>query len=280
MIEVFRFDGVRKNAGGVSIERTLLASDESYQLHGHDYYEIFFITNGSVVHKLNNEPDHLPMGSMCLIRPGDVHSLRRAGSNGEATLINVAFSADLLIRLCPFADQYTLRKARLSSAEQQFLLHQIDSLKRCSQTDAALVHSVSCAIILTAFSLLMMHGGRKADSPPSWLEYCMTQACQPENFTVGLRRLVELSGVSQEHLSREMRRYYDLTPSQYINQLRLEHACMLLRTTVFSVTEIVLRCGFCSISYFNCLFRETYGCTPVAYRKSLNVSGPRQEPNL
>ncbi len=60
----------------------------------------------------------------------------------------------------------------------------------------------------------------------------------------------------------------NLSPMQYVNRLRLEHAARILADdTAASVTEIAFRCGFSSSQYFATLFRGQYRCTPKEYRK-------------
>lgn len=59
----------------------------------------------------------------------------------------------------------------------------------------------------------------------------------------------------------------NLTPQQYLSELRLSHAKMLLLTRNDSVEYIAEKCGFSSISYFDYQFKKTYGISPVGFRK-------------
>lgn len=58
-----------------------------------------------------------------------------------------------------------------------------------------------------------------------------------------------------------------MTPTAFLNTIRLEQAAMLLRTTEESVLDIMLECGFNNVSYFNQRFREGFGITPTRYRQ-------------
>ena len=62
-----------------------------------------------------------------------------------------------------------------------------------------------------------------------------------------------------------------MTPMQYIQNYRLQMACQMLGETRASVTEISHACGLGSSSYFGKVFREYMKCTPVEYRKRLEV---------
>lgn len=60
------------------------------------------------------------------------------------------------------------------------------------------------------------------------------------------------------------------TPTSYLLQKRMEHACALLSarrvgSTDALISTIALDCGFSDISYFNRLFRKSFGCAPGRY---------------
>ena len=67
--------------------------------------------------------------------------------------------------------------------------------------------------------------------------------------------------------------------NDYVNSLRISHACRLLRDSELSVTEISDAVGFNTQRTFNRAFLRFRSCTPVEYRHSLadrsdNVSIP------
>lgn len=53
---------------------------------------------------------------------------------------------------------------------------------------------------------------------------------------------------------------------EYLNRVRTNKACYLLRETDFHVHDIAVECGFSSISNFNKQFRKTEGISPRDYR--------------
>lgn len=79
--------------------------------------------------------------------------------------------------------------------------------------------------------------------------------------------MVELANVSQEHLTRSLVKYYHITPSRLIGQLRMEWATRMLRESGLPITTIALQCGYNSISYFNRTFKALYKDTPSGYRR-------------
>ncbi len=57
------------------------------------------------------------------------------------------------------------------------------------------------------------------------------------------------------------------TPSEYLTQLKLKNACMLLYQTNLSIKEIASQVGFSDQLYFSRVFRKQYGIPPQLFRK-------------
>jgi AraC-like DNA-binding protein len=57
---------------------------------------------------------------------------------------------------------------------------------------------------------------------------------------------------------------------EYLNRVRTNKACYLLRETEYQIHDIAIECGFSSISNFNKRFRKTEGISPRDYRSQFN----------
>ncbi|MNI71647.1 HTH-type transcriptional activator RhaS [compost metagenome] len=82
-----------------------------------------------------------------------------------------------------------------------------------------------------------------------------------------LEDIAAQAGISVRHLNRIFRAYYQTTPVAYIQRLRLELACTLLRSTRLSITDISYKCGYNDSNYLTRQFRKAYGMSPKAFRK-------------
>lgn len=87
-----------------------------------------------------------------------------------------------------------------------------------------------------------------------------------ENYAekITLRRLSQISAVSEKYLCRFFREFTGYTPIEYINRLRIERACAELKSGK-AVTEVAFDCGFHDAGYFTKLFRRYKGITPTEY---------------
>ncbi len=78
--------------------------------------------------------------------------------------------------------------------------------------------------------------------------------------------------VSKYHLLRLFKKYYGLTPRQYLIDKRIEKSKEHLKTGM-SVTESCFAVGFESIGSFSTLFKTKTGKSPSLYRKEqLSIS--------
>lgn len=82
-----------------------------------------------------------------------------------------------------------------------------------------------------------------------------------------LDKLAATLNVSCEYFCRIFKKATGITPTEYINYVRILRAENLLTSTHAPVLEISMEVGFTSVSYFNRVFKKKTGSTPTVYRK-------------
>jgi len=83
---------------------------------------------------------------------------------------------------------------------------------------------------------------------------------------VTLEDLAHRFDISVRSLNRRFRQATGKTPMQYLQQIRLDNAKELLRTSNLSIAEVAFSTGFRDSSYFSAQFRKTISLSPRAYR--------------
>lgn len=76
-------------------------------------------------------------------------------------------------------------------------------------------------------------------------------------------------GIHPFHLSRDFRKHFHCTFSEYLRKVRVEKALSLLPNENLSLTDIAFDCGFADQSHFLRCFKEINQTNPSAYRKLL-----------
>ena len=77
--------------------------------------------------------------------------------------------------------------------------------------------------------------------------------------------LQETLGLGSKLLYRKVKQMTGKTPVEFIRQIRMQRAAILLREGRFSVSEVMYMVGFSNSSYFSKCFQKAYGITPAAW---------------
>ncbi len=261
------------NEYGFHIGETVLSDDSVTFLHTHDFYEVFLVKEGEVMHYINGRQALLKKGMLWMVNPEDVHNFKK-GKCKKAHFMNLAFSrevSDLAKKAyAVFAGERKLSGNTSAHMPQGMEIAVLSKLTFLARDRANLIpvakKDTLVSILLDCLMVLENQADFKGEAP-DWLERACIEIKKEENYQEGVLRFTELAGKSQEHLTRCMKKYYHLTPTEYINGIKLEKAAILLETTKDSVLDIIFESGFNNISYFNQLFKKAYGTTPSGYRR-------------
>ncbi|HHV11507.1 MAG TPA: helix-turn-helix transcriptional regulator [Clostridiales bacterium] len=77
----------------------------------------------------------------------------------------------------------------------------------------------------------------------------------------------ETFGISRSHLSREFKKITGFSPKEYLIQIRISQAKLLLRGSSISIDDISSAIGFHDTAHFIQTFKKAEGITPLKFRK-------------
>ncbi len=251
------------------LARILFLPGRPVRLHTHDFPEVFWIMRGEARHHINGVVKRLDAGDLVFVRPEDRHKLE-AVDNAGFLLVNLAYHPHVrndLLRRFPGEFRPVLApeselpfRAKLGPTSAEHLMHAVDALGRADTRRLALEH------FLLGLPAQIRPVAREFPAMPDWLRRACEEAYRPEVFSRGTRGLAKAAGRSPEHVARSIRTHLGLSPSDFINQVRLEYAARELRLTSRSIADIALDCGLNNLSHFYGLFRRAFRQTPRAYR--------------
>ena len=81
-----------------------------------------------------------------------------------------------------------------------------------------------------------------------------------------LEEMASAMGMGMRPLFQKVRDLTGKTPSELVRDLRLKHACILLKRTNINMNELATNIGYASANHFISTFRERFGITPTEYR--------------
>lgn len=253
--------------------------------HNHDFAEIVLVSGGSLIHHVNGERRRLSPGQLAFIRPDDVHGFGPDSGVDQCELVFVDFQLELFLTLSRYLENDAFLQAftapvlppcfRLDDATTNDLYGRMLRINTVN-VGPALRRTLLKTLLADLFTHYFIDESRLLTEAqvPDWLEDLCRRMRRPENFIAGLDRMRRLACRSPEHLCKVFRRYLGKTPTQFINEQRINHAARLLSDSDQPIVEIAADLNFESLSRFYALFRRQYGIAPARYRK-LRTSGRR-----
>jgi len=257
--------------------RYVRSETEYFRPHNHNYYEIFLTVKGDVNHYINGGIQHLSEGNLLFIRDFDVHDYASCNSK-SFEFLNLSFKKSTAEKLFAYLgdgfNSETLLKAEYPPCvslgrERERLFYSLMELN--SFENKQIAKTKMRILVMDIFTKYFDNYSEEKTEIPLWLEFAYEKIKRPENFIAGVERFVKLSGKSREHLSRTLKQYYNVTPTEYITELRLEYAVNLMRSSNLSVTDICYECGFLNLSWFYKIFEARFGKSPAKYKRELKT---------
>jgi len=247
--------------------------------HHHNFFEVFELKEGCINHYIDDEKHLVRPHELCLIKPERSHCFSLAKDSNSAIMTNFAFTAGFLAEskqfLIPIDDMGELEipfpKTPISMPEplarywdwQTSRL--IEEIPERGNSD---IKAVGKSLLVSILSFMLRSGSEILQRPPKWLTTACKAMQKKENYIRGLDRFIDLSGRTHEHLSRITKAYMGISPTAFVNDLRIRAATRQLLTSDKTIREIVFDAGFGNVSHFNRLFKARYGVSPHIYRKN------------
>lgn len=244
---------------GISFLHQMSVQD-TFQIHTHDYFEFFFVLKGKALHHINGERQLLSQGALVFIRPEDVHYYSFI-DHYDMELLSIGIERALIEMTCRYLS-IALETFTASALPTQIMFADNDywpmaeKLLAIESKEPGMERRQFFLSLLPDLLYKMRFAQPLHHQPlPPWLTQLMDEMEKPENFVTGLPRMVQLSGVTQEHLTRVFKRYLGLTPTAFINLKRINHSADLLCKGNMEILDVCYQCGFNNTSSFYVLLR-------------------------
>lgn len=103
------------------------------------------------------------------------------------------------------------------------------------------------------------------------MQKVLQYSIQHLNEEIKLEEVAKIANLSLSQFCRYFKLHTRKTYIQYLNELRIEHACSLLRKKDLSIAQVCYETGFQNLSHFNRQFLKIKRITPSAFRKGLHT---------
>lgn len=243
---------------------------QPFPRHVHDVVEIVCVLAGQVTVTVAEETLRLAPGDVAVIFPSLPHSYDFVSEDADG--IALVFSPNTFSELSSvFRTRLPvspLMRAHQLPPELKLLLDKIRLLV-ASNAIYPLRYGYLHLFLTYLLTVLPLHPVKRSLNSSV---ACQVLTYISEHFTepLSLEGTAHALGISRIHLSHVFSQQLHINFRQYINILRIDHACMLLRDPTLSISEIALQCGFGNSRTFHRAFMAQCRMTPGDYRADLN----------
>lgn len=110
---------------------------------------------------------------------------------------------------------------------------------------------------------------RQAGNSNLYVERCKKRILSSIQETAGAGQLAKEMGLSEDYLSKLFRQYEGVSVTEYIQNVKIEAACNMLKYSDRQIGAIADYLNFCSLSYFSRVFKKRMGMSPQQYRGNI-----------
>lgn len=236
--------------------------------HLHHHLELVLFLEGASVAFADTERCELEPGDAFLTFPEQIHRYEsQQKEHYFVLLVDPALMPELSVLLTGALPESALIKG---AARDPLVIEATRRLAEMEKPQTVAEKAIQKALVLTVFGHILSKckfSQTRTGGPQAFravVEYC-TKNYQRELSLSVLERELHVSKYYVSHLFSER---MQLSFNDYVNSLRVAHACRHLATDELSVTEICSLVGFSTLRTFNRAFQKQMGCTPSEYRKN------------
>lgn len=234
--------------------------NNSYLAHIHRQVEVFYVLDGAIEFTISGQKSLLEKGMISIVFPNEVHETYTPENSSAVMMI---FSQDFLPDFkhefnlyrpqCPFISD--LQDARQFSCLSEALLENVQK-----NTDIRIAKGYLYIMVSSILSQITLKKKEKVSANicqgiSDYLNMHFTEE-------ISLTQLAAALGYSKYHISHIFKEKFGCSYSNYLKQLRSEHAMGLLTHSEMTVTEVCFASGFSSLRSFYRAFHEVYGVPP------------------
>ncbi len=261
--------------------------NEPYEAHSHDFHELFIIKKGAAIHTINENRQQISAGDVFIINNNTIHHGFKDPMGLE--LYNFIFDPDYFFNqqndlfqmegyqsLFVLEPMFSSKKGykhyiHLSSQELMAINHISENiLNEFSVKRAGFKIIIKSKFLELVVKLSRKYAGHSSINKPHKLDGLSKAITYIEkNYTTPIHNedLAKMASLSTRQFLRIFKDCYNSSPMHYIIDLRLKHACSLLKKRGLSLKEIAFDSGFNDANYFSRLFSTYFGKSPRNYRK-------------
>lgn len=268
---------------GYYLEDISVYENRKLSSHWHPEFEFGTVRSGRIIFHISSKSFELQVGQSIFINSGIIHSM---SAEEHAVFENIVFPGNMIAAekttiyekyIYPFMQSDIAYLIFDNNSEWHILainiLKSIYEMCQNGITENDLdIHIKICSL----WQLIFKHrneaitGNQVGISSRVQIRLRKMLLFIEENYPqkITLRDIAHSASICKSEATRCFHLGVGSSPLNYANEYRLHRAKEFLLTSVLSVSEIALNCGFDNCSYFDKQFKNLFGVTPAKFRKA------------
>ena len=268
------------------------------QEHSHEFMQMLYVLKGKITNEIGGYCDTIREGELIILPPFVKH---RNDYHEGADLFTISFMPSLIdssfdtpfhiddsekfsrTYFIPFIemakDPGLIRKFHFITAEtlvlKDLFWSMFDEFIKGSDMSKLMLHA-NFIKVLALVAKNYLHNKEQIKNliqSPHHKHYEKVQnAIQyvQENFQKDLKinDIISMCNMSSTYFRMIFKEVTGKSFVQYLNELRVYHAIVLIKKSALNLSEIAYEVGFTEFQNFHRTFKKIIGCSPSAYRKS------------
>ncbi len=141
---------------------------------------------------------------------------------------------------------------------EQLIIAFLEILSLCNKAQKILLNSYQYNLTLSADD-----GGR--------LDKVLAYTFKNFKEAISISEIAKVASLSRSQFSAFFKLHTGKTYIQFLNELRVENACILLKNQQYTVEQVCYEVGFQNVSNFTRQFKKVKNSSPSGYRKSMLI---------
>ncbi len=262
-----------------------IANTKHSSLHGHSFLEFSYIEKGEIEHSFGERTETLKAGDYFIVDYGSKHKYKSVNDK-DVSVINLLFYPDFLDRTLSRGDnfekvvnsylvRFKYRALQYSPTGIRFFdengeIYNIvqNILREFTSCESGHLEYIRC--LLVQIFINTMRKIVKEDVETKESEVIKEIANSVKNNydkKLNLAVFAKQYNYSLSHISKKFTEEMGAGFTEYLQRIRIEHACILLENSDMAVSEIASRVGYLNTKFFNKIFKKTLGVTPREFKK-------------
>ena len=240
-----------------------------------DHYLLHYIRSGKGIYCFDGNVFHLTAGDMFMIFPSTVVSYM-ADAQDPWEYCWVGFNgteARRMLSESAFSESSPVLHVNEGNRLETYLFN---IYRSSGNTPSADVRMAGYLHLLLAELMEVAPAERRSMEMQEYLAQALRYIQYNYATDIQVAQMASYVGISRSQLYRAFMDKFEVSPHTFLKRYRINEACMLLRNSNLSISEVANSVGFSDPLYFSRVFKEIKGVTPTQFGERYAVS-PKEE---